>query len=80
MGTKTYGKGVIQQLIEFKEGSGIKITCEQYKTPNKNEINKVGISPDVEVELPETVENVLLVKEEEDTQLKKAIEILKSEN
>ena len=80
VGTKTYGKGVIQQLIEFKDGSGIKITCEQYKTPNKNEINKVGISPDVEVELPETVENVLLVKEEEDTQLKKAIEILKSEN
>ena len=59
------------------DGSGVKITSEKYLTPNKTEINKIGIEPDEVVELPDSVENVLLVKEEEDTQLQKAIEMLK---
>lgn len=76
VGTQTFGKGVIQQLLTLKDGSGLKITIEEYFTPNKNKINGVGIEPDEIVKLPETVENILLVKEEEDTQLKKAIEVL----
>ena len=59
------------------DGSGIKITSQEYLLPNKKKINKTGIEPNEEVKLPETVQNVLKVKEEEDTQLKKAIEMLK---
>ncbi len=76
-GTKTYGKGVIQQVLTLPDGSGIKITSEKYLTPNKTEINKIGIEPDEEVKLPDTVKNVLSVEEKDDTQLQKAIEMLK---
>lgn len=77
VGTTTYGKGVIQQILKLNDGSGLKITIEEYQTPNRNKINKVGIEPDENVELPETVTNPLIVKENEDTQLQKAIEMLK---
>ena len=77
VGTKTYGKGVIQQILSIKDGSGIKITVEEYQTPNKNKINKIGIEPDETVELPDDVENVLNVPENKDTQLQKAQELAK---
>lgn len=77
VGTTTYGKGVIQQFLSLRNGAGLKITVEEYYTPNRTKINGVGIEPNENVELPETVENPLLVKREEDTQLQKAIEILK---
>ena len=77
VGTKTYGKGVIQQLLTLPDGSGLKITAEEYLTPNKTKINGVGIEPDEIVELPDSVENVLNVDRNEDTQLQKAMELLK---
>lgn len=77
IGTKTYGKGVIQNILTLNDGSGIKITSEEYQTPKRNKINKVGIEPDEVVELPETVKNVLNIDKSEDTQLQKAIEKLK---
>ena len=77
VGTKTYGKGVIQEILKLKDGSGIKITTEEYQTPNHNKINEVGIEPDEKVELPETVTNILKIPEDQDTQLQKAIELLK---
>lgn len=77
VGEKTYGKGVIQQLLTLPDGSGLKITSEEYLTPNKTKINGVGIEPDEKVSLPDTVKNVLNVEEKDDTQLQKAIELLK---
>ena len=77
VGTTTYGKGVIQQILKLSDGSGIKITIEEYQTPNKNKIHKVGIEPDEKVELPDSVESIYNLKESEDTQLQKAIEMLK---
>ncbi len=77
VGTTTFGKGVIQKLMQLIDGSGLKITSEEYLTPNRTKINKIGIEPDEKVELPETITNVLNVKEEEDTQLQKAIEMAK---
>ena len=77
VGMTTYGKGVIQELLSFKDGSGLKVTTHEYYTPNRNKINGIGIQPDEVVKLPETVENILYVEENEDTQLQKAIEILK---
>ena len=76
VGTTTYGKGVIQELLSFRDGSGLKVTTHEYYTPNRNKINGVGIKPNELVELPKTV-NSLYVTEENDTQLQKAIEILK---
>ena len=77
VGTTTYGKGVIQQILKLSDGSGIKVTIEEYQTPNKNKIHKVGIEPDEKVELPDSVESIYNLKESEDTQLQKAIEMLK---
>lgn len=77
VGTKSYGKGVIQEVLTLQDGTGIKITTNEYFTPNKTKINKVGIEPDETVNLPETVKNVLTVEEKDDTQLQKAQELLK---
>lgn len=76
IGKKTYGKGVIQTVISLQDGSGLKITTAEYCTPNGTKINKIGISPDIEVDLPNTVKSVYAVNESEDTQLNKAIEEL----
>ncbi len=77
VGTKTFGKGIIQTVLTLTDGSGLKITTTKYLTPNKAELNEVGIEPDEKVELPDTVKNILLVEEKDDTQLQKAIELLK---
>lgn len=74
VGTKTYGKGVIQTLRTLTDGSGLKTTTEEYYTPNRNKINKIGIKPDYEVNLPDDISELT---DENDTQLKKAIELLK---
>lgn len=76
IGTKTYGKGVIQSVFNLSDGSGLKITTAEYFTPKGIEINKKGITPDIEVKLPDTVKSVYAVEEKDDTQLKKAIEEL----
>lgn len=78
VGEKTYGKGVIQELITLTDGSGIKITTEEYYTPNKNKINKVGIEPDKQVSLPDNVVSLYDVDSKYDTQLQEAIKILKN--
>lgn len=78
VGEKTYGKGVIQELITLTDGSGLKITIEEYYTPNRNKINKVGITPDKEVALPVTVKSKLKVERKDDTQLQEAIKVLQN--
>lgn len=77
VGTTTYGKGVIQTLLTLGDGTGIKITTNEYYTPNKSKINEVGIAPDVQIDLPEEYKNKLEIPQDKDTQLQKAIEILK---
>ena len=77
VGKTTYGKGVIQQLLSLSNGAGLKVTVEEYYTPNRTKIDGVGIKPNEEVNLPETVTSPLTVTREQDTQLQKAIEILK---
>ena len=77
VGTKTYGKGVIQQILTLPDGSGVKITTEEYLTPNKTKLNKVGIEPDEKVELDEKNKNSFIIEEKDDLQLQKAIEMLK---
>ncbi len=74
IGTKTYGKGVIQTLTMLSDGSGLKMTTAEYCTPRRNKINKIGIEPNITVELPEDIEELT---EANDTQLQRAIDELK---
>lgn len=77
VGTKTYGKGIIQELNKLLDGSGLKVTVSEYYTPNHTAINKIGITPDVEVELSDEAKKQSNLEEKDDNQLQKAIEILK---
>lgn len=76
VGTKTYGKGVIQTIYNLLDGGGLKLTTNEYFTPNRNTINKVGIEPDYNVELPDG-KTLYEIEENEDTQLQKAVELLR---
>jgi len=72
VGTKTYGKGVIQNVFSLSDGSILKLTTAEYFTPNEIQINKKGIEPDVVVELVDEPEGT----PEVDEQLNKAKEII----
>lgn len=50
IGEKTYGKGVFQQLIDFSDGSALKITAGEYFTPSGAVVHEMGITPDIPVE------------------------------
>lgn len=78
VGTQTYGKGVIQVVNDLPDGSGFKLTISEYFSPKGRQINKKGITPDVVVELPETVESIGIDVIDEDVQLQKAVEIVKT--
>ena len=75
IGTTSYGKGVIQTIYSFADGSGLKITSEEYFTPNHNAINKIGIMPDIEIKLDSEWENISNIPYENDLQLQEAIKM-----
>ncbi len=81
VGTKTYGKGVVQSIHFFKEdAAGMKLTTARYYTPKGRCIDGTGLEPDVKVELPEDIlSGEVELTDENDTQLQKAIEILQEE-
>jgi carboxyl-terminal processing protease len=71
VGTTTYGKGIVQKVINLSDGTAVKLTVSSYFTPAGNNIHKIGIEPDVEVEF-----DADLYKEGTDNQLEKAKEVL----
>ena len=75
VGTKTYGKGIVQTVIPFTDGSGMSITMAKYYTPNGNCIHEIGIEPDVKVEM-ETDKAITELEFDEDIQLQKAVQLL----
>ncbi|MGL5648567.1 MAG: S41 family peptidase [Clostridium sp.] len=75
VGMNSFGKGIVQAPVEFKDGSALKVTISKYYTPNGENIHKTGIAPDVIVEIPEEVLNKPYNREA-DSQLKKAIEVM----
>lgn len=79
IGTTTYGKGVVQQLLDLQDGTLLKVTISKYFTPSGSDINHKGITPDVEIELPEEIWTKPVVTEEDDTQLQKALEVLQGQ-
>jgi carboxyl-terminal processing protease len=83
VGGKTFGKASVQNVRRLNDGSALLITIAKYLTPNGEDINKTGISPDFEVLVPteeaeDEAEPEVEEEEEEDIQLNKAIEILKA--
>lgn len=72
VGTTTFGKGIVQRIISFSDGSAVKLTVSYYYTPNGNNIHKIGISPDVE----EKFDGEAYYNDNVDNQLNKAIEIM----
>ena len=78
IGTKTFGKGIVQKVQRFgNDGEGIKMTVSEYFTPSGINIHGIGIEPDIEVKLPEDAKGYGYEFYETDTQLKKAVELLK---
>lgn len=78
IGTKTFGKGIVQRIKQIPaDGSGFKLTVSKYFTPNGTSIHGIGITPDIVIEIPEDVEKIGADNIEDDTQLKKAIQVLK---
>ena len=77
VGTKTFGKGIVQTLMPLSDGSAIKLTTDHYYTPNGNDIHGKGIEPDLEVELDEEAAQEVVIPEEKDNQLQKAVEVVK---
>lgn len=69
VGTTTFGKGIVQNTFQLSDVSVVKLTIAHYYTPLGNDIHKVGITPDVEVELPDDATS--------DVQLEKALEVVK---
>lgn len=74
VGTKTYGKGVVQKIFDLKDGTCVKLTIAEYYTPKGRNINGKGITPDVEIKYEYDEENP-----EADNQLEKAVQELKKE-
>lgn len=74
VGTKTYGKGTVQQVKKLSDGSMIKYTVENWLTPDGNWIDGVGIEPTDYVELSEEYTKNPI--EDNDNQLKKALELV----
>ena len=76
VGTKTFGKGIVQSIIPLSDGSAIKITIAKYFTPSGYDLHEKGIEPDYEVKLPDDRESAAGLSREEDPQFKKALELL----
>ncbi len=79
IGTQSYGKGVVQSIFRLSDDSGVKFTTKYYYTPSGRSIDGVGITPDIVVELDESVYDDGVLDEDEDTQLKTAIDVLTGE-
>lgn len=77
VGTKTFGKGSVQELEPFNDGSGMKLTIAKYYIPSGRSIDKVGIQPNIKVENEKNVDTFNIPRDK-DIQLNKALEVVKS--
>ena len=73
VGTQSYGKGIVQFVLPVgTDGAGMQLTAAQYFTPHGRSLHKVGITPDVEVAMPEGDTTLYELGDLNDVQLKKA--------
>ncbi len=77
VGVQSYGKGVVQYVLPVgTEGAGMQVTVAQYFTPNGNAVHGIGITPDVEIALPEGDNGMYEFGDLADPQLNKALEVM----
>lgn len=84
VGTKTFGKGSVQTIVPLRDGSALALTSARYQTAGGRSIHKLGIDPDVTVEMPETDDGEVPLSSlyggelEQDPQVLKAVDVLMS--
>ncbi len=76
VGVQSYGKGIVQSVVPLEGGAGMQMTIAQYYTPNGNAVHKVGITPDVEVHLPQGDNGMYEFGDLNDPQLARALEVM----
>ncbi|MGP1433116.1 MAG: S41 family peptidase [Catonella sp.] len=77
VGTKTFGKGIVQSIVPFGDGTAMKVTVSKYYTPNGINIHGRGIEPDIVEELDKEALKDGKLERNEDNQLEKALDIVK---
>ncbi len=80
IGTQSFGKGIVQSLIPFQDGTAIKVTVSKYYTPKGQDIHGVGLTPDIEVELAEELKGLPSIPIEDDNQIQAAVDYLNTLN
>ncbi|MDU3722535.1 MAG: S41 family peptidase, partial [Clostridium celatum] len=77
IGTNTFGKGIVQQLIPLSNDmGGLKVTTSKYYTPNGENIHGTGIAPDIVVEIPQEIATMEYDRSI-DPQFQKALEVIR---
>jgi peptidase, S41 family len=76
VGTKTFGKGIVQSIVPFGDGTAMKVTVSKYYTPNGVNIHGTGIEPDVVVELSKDATKNGKYDRKNDNQLDKALDVV----
>lgn len=80
VGVKTFGKGIVQTIFQLDEGTSVKLTTAKYLTPNKIDIHKKGIEPDVQVELKKGEDATISPTDKKfDSQLSQAVKVLRGQ-
>lgn len=77
VGKTTYGKGIVQNIIRLSDGDAIKLTTAKYFTPKGNDIHKIGVEPDVEVDYEYSGPEEETYDKQYDSQFLKAVEVMK---
>lgn len=79
IGTKTFGKGIVQTVFPLSDGDAVKLTTAKYFTPKGNYIHGVGIEPDIELKYEYLNPDGEEYEKQYDNQIQKAIEVLRGE-
>lgn len=79
VGTTTFGKGIVQEIISLTDGGGFKVTNSEYFTPKGNNIHEKGLEPNIVIEATDFMKNNFFT-DEEDVQLQKALQVLSGTN
>jgi carboxyl-terminal processing protease len=79
VGTQSFGKGIVQSVMPLLDGSAVKLTISNYYTPSGDSIHKIGITPDVVVDLDDKLTGKAVITMEEDNQLQAAIKEVKKQ-
>lgn len=76
VGTTSFGKGIVQSILPFNDGTAVKITISRYFTPKGVCIHGEGVTPDIEVELNEELRQMVVIPHDQDNQLETAIKAI----